>query len=778
MASILEYPAPAAEWLSALPLGDGARGAMLDGGVPELRIAMTDETAWSGSPASEAAVGLADAATCAAALADARAAVTAGDPVAAEAALTVTQAAYSQAFLPFATVLIRRTPVVDGEYRRRLDFSDGRHETVAGSMSETTVLARGTGVLVHVVAGAGPVELEIESPLQELTRTRSPGWLDVRLRLPSDVAPGHEPDLPGARWEASPGSAIEGAIVARVLEQPERERTVVLVATASTFVGIGAAPAGDADSAAAVATARVDAVIERGIDAVLAVHAETHRELMGRVELDLGAEGTAAKPRVVLDAAARIAAAASSEAGPISADPSLVGVLFDYGRYLLVASAIGGVLPPTLQGIWNDELRPPWSSNYTLNINTPMNHWAALPTALPEALHPLWDLIEALAVAGTPTADRLYGARGWVAHHNTDAWAFTNPVGRGHGDARWTAWPLGGLWLLTHVADALRHGSIDDDRLDRLAPAILGAAAFALDWTRLTDAGLSTAPATSPENAYIAPDGRSAAIDETTTLDLALIRSTLELAIAVADHLDDHEGILDDAAALLAMLPTEPAIGSDGLPLEWARERTATDPHHRHVSHLAGLAPLHESWSSSALAAAERALVARGDDSAGWSIVWKAMLWSRLGRGDKVADLLSLLLRPADAVVAPWAGGLYPNLFAAHPPFQIDANLGFPAVIVDSIARSDADGILLLPALPTGLDAGSLRGVVLAPGIRVDVHWRERVVTEVALTAERAAAQGPRRVTGPGVDRSVDLAVGVPLRLETGSGSSIPRLSG
>lgn len=778
MASILEYTAPAAEWLSALPLGDGARGAMLDGAVPVLRIAMTDETAWSGSPASEAAVGLADAATCAAALADARAAITAGDPVAAEAALTVMQAAYSQAFLPFASVLVRRSPVVDGEYRRRLDLGDGRHETVSGSMLETTVLARGTGVLVHVVDGAGPVELEIESPLHELARTRSPGGLDVRLRLPSDVAPGHEPDLPGARWDSSSGSGIEGAIVARVLEQPDRGRTVVLVATATTFTGIGAAPTGDAASAAALATARVDAVIECGIDAVLAAHAETHRELMGRVELELGAEGTATSPRVVRDPAARIASAASSEVGPISADPSLVGLLFDHGRYLLVASAIGGMLPPTLQGIWNDELRPPWSSNYTLNINTPMNHWAALPTALPEALHALWDLIEALAVAGTATAERLYGARGWVAHHNTDAWAFTNPVGRGRGDARWTAWPLGGLWLLTHVAEAVEHGAIDDERLDRLAPAILGAAAFALDWTRLTTDGPSTAPATSPENAFITVDGRSAAIDETTTLDLALIRSTLELALAVADHLDDRDGVLDDAAALLATLPTEPAIGADGLPLEWARERTAADPHHRHVSHLAGLSPLHETWSGTALAAAERALVARGDDSAGWSIVWKAMLWSRLGRGDKVADLLSLLLRPADAVVAAWAGGLYPNLFAAHPPFQIDANLGFPAVVVDAIARSGADGILLLPALPTGLDTGSLRGIRLAPGIRVDVHWRERAVTEVALTAERAAAQGRWRITGPGVDRFVDLAVGVPLRLETGSGSTIPRLSG
>ena len=714
---------------------------MLDGGTRLSRIPLNDETAWSGSPASEARAGLVSAATAAGHLRRARAALDENDPRGAADELAALQVPYSQAFLPFATLVVATDAAEHAAYARELDLGRAVHTVQTGGIVVTSFVSAMHGVLVHRIEGAHDVTVALETPHEVLGRRADAHGATLRLRLPEDVAPTHEPEAVPVTWPTAPGRSLEGAVVVGV--GSEAGATLIVVATGTTFTAAGAAPVGDADAVEARARARVDDALAVGWEKLLEAHEADVAPRLARASMDLGDEPRDADGRALMTDT-RLARAEAHPDGPLVADPALAGLLFDYGRYLLLASSRPGGLPPTLQGIWNDEMQPPWSSNYTVNINAQMNMWAALPTALDECTEPFFDFIAALADAGTATAARLYGVRGWVAHHNSDAWLLTSPVGAGHGDARWTAWPFAGPWLITHIREAIAFGAIDVTRLRMLWPAVRGAAAFVLDWVgQDADGSWVTAPATSPENAYVLEDGREAAIDTTTTMDLTLARAALATLDVVAAALgsEDDDDVVIDARALRDRLPREPAIESEGRIREWSRDRTSTDPHHRHVSHLVGLYPGSDPWTPRAREAAEASLIARGDESSGWSLVWKGLLWARLGRGERVADFIRLLLRDAESLSGPFAGGLYPNLFAAHPPFQIDANLGFPALLAEAILQSH-DGLHLLPALPAALASGSARGLIARPGVVVDVEWRAGALVEARLR---------RRDDAPGV---------------------------
>ncbi len=728
--SSLEFDRPATRWLESLPLGNGALGAMVDGGVPELRIGLNEQTAWSGSPRSESSAGLISAAEASIALAASRAAIEAGDPVAAERRLAAAQASYTQAFLPVGSLIVRRRTGM-ADYRRRLDLSTGVHELRSGDLRERVVVSAPHGVLA--LESTAELEAELESPLRELGRRRSGDDLVVLLRLPSDVAPGHEPGFPAASWSDAPGDALEAAVVVRRLRDDGRGKHLLLLAISTTFAALGRSPGGTAEDAAEKATAVLDAAERDGADAVFRAAVEDHAALFGRSEIRLAGAG----PRADAPTDERLRRAFGGMQHPLEIDPGLAGLLFDVGRYLAIASSRPGGLPATLQGIWNDSMQPPWSSNYTININTQMNHWSAQVANLPETAEPYRDLVLALADAGRATARRLYDAPGWVAHHNTDAWLFSNPVGAGRGDARWTAWPMAGPWLVRGVWDAIEFGAGDEEAA-ALWPAIRGAAEFALAWHHRDGNGAwVTSPATSPENAFRTEDGVVAAVDTTTAMDQQLLADLFDITVRLATRLG-HE---DDPVALAAarrapLVEAEPAATSDGIVREWAVDRDEEDPRHRHLSPLYGLYPGPGRWSEQGRAAAAATLERRGDDSSGWSLVWKMALWARLRRGDKVSDLLRLLFRDATDDSGPWAGGLYPNLFAAHPPFQIDANLAFPAVLIESLLQSH-DGIELLPALPAELRSGSARGLVARPGVEVELRWRDGALESATLVPRK-----------------------------------------
>nr|WP_314842930.1 glycoside hydrolase N-terminal domain-containing protein [uncultured Microbacterium sp.] len=751
--SSVRFTGVAGSWLECLPLGDGRLGVMTDGGIDRTTLHLNDVHAWSGSPDSETAGTLPDAAECARLLARARAAVQADDPIDAEAPLRAMQTHYAQSFLPLGTATITADRAAsrngDPTVARSLDLATGIHRSSTAEAAATTLIEPVHSVLVHELSSPMRVDVALTSPLRGIDGSESAAGLRdgdhvLLLRLPSDVAPGHEPDLPAARWEAG---SLEAAVIARVIRSAESTR--VLIATATTFIAPGERPSGTAIDALADARRRLDRVAGMDAEAMRQESAAALRAALGSVELHL--EGGDASSIEGGDTAERFAAARSDHRGVLASDPGLVALLFDYGRYLLACSSRDGGLPATLQGIWNAEMRPPWGSGYTLNINTPMNYWGAQVTDLAASTAPLTDFTLALADAASSHTRRLYDAPGWTVHHNTDAWLYATAPGRGSGDPRWSFWPLGGAWLamlLTENAE-FGHGSSED--LERVWPALRGAAEFVLAWHR----DGQTSPATSPENAFLTPDGRGASLAGTTTMDLSLVRTVLQRTARTAAvlGLDDDE-VAREAGSRMRTLPDQPALTSLGTIVEWDVERPEEDPHHRHLSALFGLFPGTERWDDEHRAAAARTLDRRGDDSSGWSLVWKLALWARLGRRDRVSDLIALFLRDADEVSGPWAGGLYPNLFAAHPPFQIDANLGFVGALSETLLQSH-DGIRLLPALPVELATGSVTGLVARPGITVDIEWREGRLVRARLRARHERAVGEHRVHWDGRTASI-----------------------
>jgi alpha-L-fucosidase 2 len=742
--SRLDFGPPARHWLEALPLGDGRLGAMCWGGAPAV-LDLNEETIWSGSPASEERQRRLTAAQAQDLLAQARAAALAGDHERAEEALRRRQADYTQAYLPLGRLTIDTGG--SGAGARSLDLATGVHTVRAGDRVEHTFVSAAAGVLVHAVEGERTAPaVAFTSPLQRLSEEAHEDGLTTLLRAPIDVAPGHEPERPAARWSDEPGSAVEIAVVVRWRVGPER--TVVTLAAETTYR--------DRDGFGSLADA-LERARRRAADALAAPfaellggHAAAHGGLFGRANARFG---TAPRPGSIPE---RLAEARRSPDGVLAHDPALAGTLFDLGRYLLISASRPGGLPATLQGIWNDSMRPPWSSNYTLNINTQMNYWPAEVTGLPETAEPLLRFIERLAETGSRTAADDFGAPGWVAHHNSDAWAYTSTVGGGHGDPSWAFWPMAGLWLVRHLREHAAFGAAEPGfERDRLWPVLAGAARFLLAWLcELPDGSLGTAPSTSPENTYRSASGRTASVGVSSTMDIALAREVLEGAVEFAPA-----GEEDLSAAAQAALRRLPTIGSrvrdDGL-LEWDRLHDEVDPHHRHLSHLYPIYPGDAAVDGALARAAAASLDRRGLDASGWSLAWKMALWARLRRPDRVSELLALFFRDAQTLDGRWAGGLYPNLFAAHPPFQIDGNLGYVAALAECLLQSHAGVIDLLPAVPHELRSGSGRGLIARPGVAVDLHWSEGELLSATLRA-RPGRGGRRRVRWDGRELVVAL---------------------
>lgn len=405
----------------------------------------------------------------------------------------------------------------------------------------------------------------------------------------------------------------------------------------------------------------------------------------------------------------------------------MVALYFQFGRYLLISSSQPGSQPANLQGIWNPASTPPWDSKYTLNINAQMNYWPAEVTNLSELHGPFIDLIKDLSISGQDSARLMYGARGWMAHHNTDLWRISGGV-----DWSWDSWPTSNAWLAQHLWEHYLYTG-DKAFLREIYPILQSACHFFEDFL-VKDAKtgwLIVSPSMSPENEALATGKKIAA---GVTMDNQLLFDLFTHSIAAAKILNLGEQDSAKWQAILAQLPPM-QIGQYHQLQEWLEDWDSPADKHRHVSHLYGLfpgnqiSPIH---SPALFNAARVSLEQRGDPSTGWSMNWKINLWARLLDGNRALKLIGEQIKPANSEGFE-NGGTYPNMFDAHPPFQIDGNFGFTSGIAEMLAQSHDGAVYLLPALPTAWTQGEVKGLVMRGGFVLDMRWDKNRITHLSI---------------------------------------------